>query len=279
MARYVATPQGLGRLRGGAAIDLIAPGVYGLDDALASGITPDELARLPVQDNIALDEGTLRSPVRRPSKVWLVGWAYADHAAEVGREPKDSYPMMFLKASSSLAGPRDDIRLPAVAPSRVDYEGEIAVVIGRRAADVSEDDAWGYILGYTAANDVSARDVQRGAFNGGNPDPSKAKSFDTFTPLGPSVCTLDEYDDPADIELRTVVDGEQRQRARSSSLIHGFAAVVSFASRLATLEPGDVILTGTPAGVGHPSGQFLSAGSVVRVEVQGAGAIENRVVA
>jgi 2-keto-4-pentenoate hydratase/2-oxohepta-3-ene-1,7-dioic acid hydratase in catechol pathway len=279
MPRYVATARGLGRLLADSTVDVIAAGIYGLDDALSAGATAEELARLPAQDNVAINEEQFRSPIRRPSKVWLVGWAYADHAAEVGRAATDDYPRMFLKASSSLTGPRDDIRLPPLAPNNVDYEGEIAVVVGRRATDISEADAWDYILGYAAANDVSARDVQRGAYNGGNPDPSKAKSFDTFAPLGPCVCTVDEYADPEDIELKTIVDGELRQHARSTSLIYGFPAIVSFASRLATLEPGDVILTGTPSGVGHPTGRFLSPGNVVRVEVEGVGAIENRVVA
>ncbi|HEY2715339.1 MAG TPA: fumarylacetoacetate hydrolase family protein [Solirubrobacterales bacterium] len=276
MPRYVVTDAGIGRLADGE-VELIAPGVGGLDDFLGNGGTAAELAALPARETAPLDPSQLRSPVRRPSKVWGVGWAYASHADEVGRKSEDEHPVLFLKATSSLSGPNDPIQLPALAPERVDFEGEIAVVVSREAAAIEPGEAWSHVLGLTAANDVSARDVQKGTFNGGKSDPSKAKSFDTFTPVGPCVCTPDEYEDPDDVGLRTLVDGELRQEARSSELIHSVAEVVAFASRLATLLPGDLILTGTPAGVGHPEGRFLASGSVVRIEVEGVGAIENRV--
>jgi 2-keto-4-pentenoate hydratase/2-oxohepta-3-ene-1,7-dioic acid hydratase in catechol pathway len=275
MPRYVATDRGIGRLSNGT-IDIIAPDAVGLDDLLRMGVTPDDLADAAAASSFAADAVRLHSPISRPTKLWAVGYAYAEHSAEVGRDP-DADPIIFLKATTSLAGPYDDIRLPPLCPDKVDYEGEIAVVIGRRGTRIEGRDAWDHVLGLTAANDVSARDVQRGMFNGGNPDPSKAKSFDTFTPLGPSICTPDEYADRDDIELTTWVNGERRQHARSSMLRNGVARTVAFTSRFTTLEPGDVILTGTPAGVGHPSGRFLAPGDVVRVEVEGAGALENRV--
>lgn len=279
MPRYVSTTRGIGRLDGESGVVLLAVPGASLDEALRAGATPESLRDAEELERVAASDMTLVAPVLRPVNVWAVGYAYADHSKEVGRDRRDEHPIVFLKASSSIAGPRDDIRLPALAPDHVDYEGEIAVVIGRQAKEVDEASAWDHVLGLTAANDVSARDVQRGAYNAGNPDPSKGKSFDTFTPLGPCVCTPDEYADPSDIGLVTKVDGEVRQQARSSSLVNGVPAVVAFVSRFTTLEPGDVILTGTPAGVGHPQRRFLRVGSVVTVEVEGVGAIENRVVA
>ncbi len=279
MPRYVATDHGLGRLSDGF-IEIIEPDARGLDEVLLAGMTPDELATASALRRIPTTDTHLRAPVCRPTKVWAIGYAYADHVAEVGRtQDPDEDPHLFLKATTSITGPRDDIRLPLIAPDRVDYEGEIAVVIARRASHIDVGTAWQYILGMTAANDVSARDVQRGRYNGGKSDPSKGKSFDTFTPLGPCVCTADEYNDPNDVELTTWVNGERRQHARSSMLRNDLSQIVAFASRFGTLAPGDVILTGTPAGIGHPTGRFLAPGDVVRVEVQGVGALENTVTA
>ena len=279
MPRYVATDRGLGRLAPDGSVDIIARDAAGVDDLLLDGTTPEQLASLPSQGTVKPEEVRLRAPVHRPTKLWAVGFAYAEHSAEVGRDQDpDEEPIMFLKATTSITGPHDDIRLPRLAPDKVDYEGEIAVVISRIASGIDASAGWDHVLGLAAANDVSARDVQRGLYNGGNPDPPKGKSFDSFTPLGPCVCTLDEYDDPGDVGLSTYVDGERRQQVRSSMLRNDIPKVVAFASRFTTLEPGDVILTGTPAGVGHPSGRFLVAGNVVRVEVEGAGVIENTVV-
>lgn len=280
MPQYVATQQGFGTLDADGSVSILDANAHGVDELFCDGITPEGLRELRVISVTPPDEVKLLAPVSRPVNLWAVGYAYAEHSAEVGHDDKvDEPPMIFLKACSSITGPFDDIRLPALAPEKVDYEGEIAVVIGRRASGISAEGALDYVFGYTAANDVSARDVQRqGLFNGGNPDPSKGKSFDTFTPLGPCICTLDEYPDPNDVGLSTHVDGEQRQRARSSSLINSVSRIVSFASQLTTLSPGDVILTGTPAGVGHPQSRFLTPGSVVRIEVEGVGAIENTVV-
>jgi 2-keto-4-pentenoate hydratase/2-oxohepta-3-ene-1,7-dioic acid hydratase in catechol pathway len=280
VTRFVATDQGVGRLNSDGSVDIFAPAAFGVDELLLDGANPEKLASSPTSSTIAAEDVRLRAPVHRPTKVWAVGYAYAEHSAEVGREQDaDEDPIIFLKATTSITGPTDDIRLPALCPDKVDYEGEIAVVIGRRAYDIAPAAARDHILGVTAADDVSARDVQRGLYNGGNPDPGKGKSFDTFTPLGPCIVTLDEYDDPDDIGLATYVDGEQRQGARSSMLRNDISKLVAFASRFGTLEPGDVLLTGTPAGVGHPRNRFLAPGSVVRVEVEGVGALENTVVA
>jgi 2-keto-4-pentenoate hydratase/2-oxohepta-3-ene-1,7-dioic acid hydratase in catechol pathway len=279
MPRYVATDQGLGILQPDGDVGVISTSAAGFDELLISGLTPEALRELPVITELAANEVHLRAPVSRPTNLWAVGYGYAEHSAEVGRtDEADEPPVLFLKATSSITGPYDNVEIPEICPEKIDYEGEIAIVIGRAATKISAEVALDYVLGYTAANDVSARDVQRGRFNGGNPDPSKGKSFDTFTPLGPCICTLDEYDDPDDVGLATFVDGEQRQQARSSSLRNSVAKIVAFSSVMTTLTPGDVILTGTPAGVGHPSNRFLAPGSVVRIEVEGVGAIENNLV-
>jgi 2-keto-4-pentenoate hydratase/2-oxohepta-3-ene-1,7-dioic acid hydratase in catechol pathway len=210
-----------------------------------------------------------------------VGLAYGDHAIEAGAAVPDhaaaDFPTLFLKASSSIAGPSDDIVLPALAPTEVDYEGEVAVVIGRAARAIPAADGWSHVFGVTAANDVSARDVQDGRFFGGVQDPSKAKSFDTFTPLGPWVATPDEFADRDAIGLRTQVNGELRQDACTSELLRPIPALVSAVSQFVTLRPGDVILTGTPAGVGMALGRYLKAGDEVSVHVDVVGELRNRV--
>jgi 2-keto-4-pentenoate hydratase/2-oxohepta-3-ene-1,7-dioic acid hydratase in catechol pathway len=151
------------------------------------------------------------------------------------------------------------------------------VVIGATATAISEDQAWDHVAGYTISNDVSARDVQLGWIEGQQANVSAAKSFDTFLPTGPVLATLDEFGDPQDLGLRTWVDGELRQEARTSDQIWPVPHVISFLSHRTTLLPGDLISTGTPAGVGLPAKRFLAGGSVVRVEIEGIGAIENRV--
>ncbi len=277
MPRYVATDRGLGRLDEGVVSLLDVPGDT-LDEAFRKGVTMERLAVARTIETVSLDDVVLDAPVRLPGRLWAIGFAYMEHRREVGHVEAEGDPYAFLKAASSITGPSTPIRLPRLAPERVDYEGEIAVVIGRSGYFIREDSAWGHVLGFTAANDVSARDVQKqGTYNGGASDPPKAKSFDTFTPLGPCVCTLDEYSDPSDIALRTIVDGIERQSARSSQLIFTVPRLIAFISQFGALRPGDVILTGTPSGVGHPDGRFLEAGSVVQVEVEGVGVLENRV--
>ncbi|MBV9844484.1 MAG: fumarylacetoacetate hydrolase family protein [Kutzneria sp.] len=205
----------------------------------------------------------LLAPIR-PSKVVCVGKNYADHAREMGGEaPVD--PVIFLKPSTSVIGPGADIVLPADS-ARVDYEGELAVVIGGvPAKDVKVEDARSVILGYTIANDVTARDQQQA-----DGQWTRAKGHDTFCPLGPWIETSL---DPADLELRTEVDGETRQDCRTSELVHGVGELIAWISHAMTLLPGDVVLTGTPAGVGP-----MTAGQTVSVSVEGIGTLTNTVV-
>lgn len=200
-----------------------------------------------------------------PSKIVAVGKNYADHAREMGGEPP-AEPVLFLKPSTSVCGTGDVITYPVGLSERVDYEGELAVVIGRLCRAVSAEQAAAAILGYTCANDVTARDLQ--ARDG---QWARAKGFDTFCPLGPWIET---EADPANLELVTTVNGEVRQRARTSLLLHGVASLVAYASSVMTLLPGDVLLTGTPAGVGP-----LSDGDEVSVTIEDIGTLSNRVVA
>lgn len=197
-----------------------------------------------------------------PSKVIGIGRNYLDHAHEMGAQVPDS-PLVFLKPSTAVIGPHASILLPP-SSSEVQFEGELALVIGRPCRDVRAADAAGVILGYTVGNDVTARDLQRadGQF-------TRAKGFDSFCPLGPWI----ETDlDPADLAVRTHLDGQLRQDGRTADLIFGVAELVEFISAVMTLLPGDVILTGTPAGVGA-----ITAGQSVSVTVEGIGTLVNPV--
>ncbi|WP_336661040.1 fumarylacetoacetate hydrolase family protein [Leucobacter sp. USHLN153] len=216
-----------------------------------------------------LEETQLLAPVIPRSKVVCVGKNYLDHVTEMqdvtgiaGGVPEE--PLLFLKPNTSIVGPGDAIVRPAIS-DRVEHEGELAIVIGAVAKDVSEEDALRYVFGYTCANDVTARDLQvkDGQW-------TRGKGFDTFCPLGP---VIDTDPDLSDARVVTRVNGEVRQDGRTSQLIHSLAYIVSYASQAFTLLPGDVILTGTPAGVG-----LLEAGDTVEVEVEGIGILRNRVV-
>ena len=198
-----------------------------------------------------------------PSKVVAIGKNYADHAREMGGEPPAA-PVMFLKPSTAVVGEGDAIARPP-SVQRLDYEGELAVVIGRLARDVPRERALDVVFGYTCANDVTARDQQ--ASDG---QWTRAKAYDTFCPLGPWIAT---NVDPRDLEITTTLNGEVRQRARTSEMLHDVAALIEYASRVMTLLPGDVLLTGTPAGVGP-----MRAGDEVAVTIEGVGTLTNRVV-
>jgi 2-keto-4-pentenoate hydratase/2-oxohepta-3-ene-1,7-dioic acid hydratase in catechol pathway len=209
-----------------------------------------------------LPDVRLLAPVL-PSKVVAIGKNYAAHAREMGGEPP-AEPVIFLKPSTAVSGPVDPIVRPVRLSKQVDYEGELAVVIGRVARDVTPDAAAGAVFGYTCADDVTARDLQ--ASDG---QWARAKGFDTFCPLGPWI----ETDlDPADLEIRTTVNGEVRQSSRTSLLLHDVPALISYVSAVMTLLPGDVLLTGTPEGVGP-----LHAGDQVSVTIQGIGTLTNLV--
>lgn len=212
-------------------------------------------ARVPLADAVLL------APVIPRSKVVCVGKNYHDHAAEMGGVAPEE-PLLFLKPNTAVIGPGDQIVRPVALSERTEYEGELAVVIGRIAKNVKAADAADYVFGYTIANDVTARDLQRkdGQW-------SRAKGFDTFCPLGPVIDT--DFDaESATIETR--VNGEVRQNAPLTDMIHSVPSIIEYASAVFTLLPGDVILTGTPAGVGA-----FGAGDVVEVEISGLGILRN----
>ena len=210
-----------------------------------------------------LSEVKLLSPVI-PSKVVAIGKNYADHAAEMGGTPP-SAPMIFLKPSTAVIGTEEPIAYPA-SSQRVDYEGELGVVIGRLCRDISVESALEAVLGYTCANDVTARDQQAADVQW-----TRSKGHDSFCPLGP---WLETSLDPADLAISTTLNGESRQDARTSHMIHSVPALISYISAAMTLLPGDVILTGTPAGVGP-----MRPGDIVTVTIEGIGTLSNPVVA
>lgn len=212
-------------------------------------------------ERVPLGDVTLLAPVIPRSKVVAIARNYRDHAAELGNEVPPE-PMLFLKPNTSVVGPGDAIVLPPQS-ERVDFEGELAAVIGRITKNVSAERALEHVFGYTIANDVTARDLQRS-----DGQWSRAKGFDTFCPLGPAIET--DFDPEGDAVVTTRVNGEVRQEGPISDMIHSVADIIAYASAAFTLLPGDVILTGTPAGVGP-----FVAGDVVEVEITGLGILRN----
>ncbi|MCK2031471.1 MULTISPECIES: fumarylacetoacetate hydrolase family protein [Microbacterium] len=242
------------------------------DDAIMYGIIDDRelvvLAGDPMFSGyettgarVPLTEVTLLAPVIPRSKVVCVGKNYHDHAAEMGGVAPEE-PLLFLKPNTAVIGPDDAIVRPVALSERTEYEGELVVVIGRIAKNVKAENALDHVLGYTIGNDVTARDLQRkdGQW-------SRAKGFDTFCPLGPVIET--DFD-PAQATIETRVNGEVRQHAPLTDMIHSVAAIIEYASAVFTLLPGDVIMTGTPAGVGT-----FEAGDTVEVEISGLGILRN----
>jgi 2-keto-4-pentenoate hydratase/2-oxohepta-3-ene-1,7-dioic acid hydratase in catechol pathway len=216
----------------------------------------------------------LRAPLR-PGKIVCIGLNYRDHAREAGLDPP-TRPLVFAKFPSAVIGPDEPILIDASLTTRVDWEVELAVVIGRRMRGVDASDALDHVFGYTVANDVSARDVQ---FADGQW--VRGKSFDSFCPLGPVVVTRDELPDPQALALRTRVNGETVQDSSTAEMIFGVAELLASCSESFTLEPGDVVLTGTPWGCGEfmEPRRCLHPGDLVEAEVEGIGVLRNPVAA
>lgn len=220
-----------------------------------------------------LDEVVLLAPVPRPSKLLAIGMNYADHIAETGATPSE-FPVFFNKQVSCVTGPGDPIHVPRISPT-VDYEGELGIVIGRRCRHVPRDRAHEVIGGYLVVDDVTVREWQRLS-----PTMTLGKSFDTHGPTGPWVVTPDEVGDPQDLRIRTWVSDELMQDASTKEMIFDCADQVATLSTAFTLEPGDIVSTGTPAGVGFTRDppRFLRAGDTVRIEIDRVGTLENPVV-
>jgi len=220
---------------------------------------------------IELADVRLEAPVPRPSKVLAIGLNYRDHAEESG-QPIPQRPIVFAKMPTCIVGPGHPVHIPRVSRA-VDWEGELCFVIGREARYVTAADAGDYIAGYTIGNDISVRDWQ---FH--SPTWMMGKSFDTHGPLGPAIVTADEFE-PSSAGIRLYVNGDEKQKSDTSQLIFGIGEIVEYLSAGFTLEPGDVVYTGTPSGIGGAKRppEFLKAGDIVRVEIDGLGSLENPV--
>ena len=232
---------------------------------------------------LQVDGARLELPLRYPRKVLCSGANYHRHMREMMVDrPADARPYFFLKPpTTALVGPGDPIIVPADPGAKVDWEAELAVVIGRRARHVSEADALEYVAGYSAINDISLRGPHRVQHPIGEPfqwDWLASKGADQSTPLGPGIRLAFLVENPQDLELRLWVNGQLKQEANTSDMVVGVAALIAAASDLVTLEPGDVIATGTPDGVGLPRGEFLRPGDVVEMEVADFGRLTNPVV-
>ena len=254
------------------ALEVPATTVSALLEVLdGDGLGELEVRATETNERIPLTDVTLHAPITDPQKIICLGLNYRDHAAETGQEIPTA-PMWFAKFANSLSGSGQDIVLPAAHAEYVDYEAELALVIGRRAKNVSAEDALSHIAGAMPFNDVSARDLQMQ-----NPLWTSGKAIDTFAPCGPALVTLEEIDDLQALGLRTRVNGELLQQGTTANLIFAPAEVVAWLSRTMTLLPGDIIATGTPAGVGVAQGRFLKDGDTVEVEIDGLGTLINPV--
>jgi 2-keto-4-pentenoate hydratase/2-oxohepta-3-ene-1,7-dioic acid hydratase in catechol pathway len=225
-------------------------------------------------------EITLLAPIRRPGKLACMWVNYPAHGAEVAVETPKTDPVFFAKFPDVVIGPGAAIVIPEVS-RQVDYEAELAVVIGKQAKNVPEDRAFEYIVGYTILNDVSARDFNLDCVVGALAPYVIQKTFDTFAPLGPALVTADEVGDPHSLRIRLWVDGTLLQDGNTAHMQHKIPRIVSYLSRVVTLRPGDVIATGTPPGAGHwrKPPRYLQPGDTVRIEIPPLGVLENPVIA
>ena len=223
--------------------------------------------------SVALEEARLHPPVVRPGKIIGIGLNYEDHAAETGADIPEK-PIVFAKYPNTITGPGSSILIPSIT-EQADYEAELAVVIGRIARHVEAEDALDYVFGYMNANDVSSRDLQ---FSEGG-QWTRSKSLDTFAPIGPYLVTKDEIEDPQNLSVKCTLNGEVMQDGTTEKMIFSVAEIVAFLSTGMTLEPGDIIMTGTPPGVGvaRDPQVFLKDGDEVTIEIEGLGALTNPV--
>lgn len=245
-------------------------------DPMALIASLDSVGDLSVPDDAAqLDGAVLGPPVPRPSKIVAIGLNYRGHAEESGLDPPEE-PVVFARLPSALSGPTDDIVVPG-GRVRVDWEAELVVVIGKRARHVTAADAWSYVAGVTGGQDVSDREEQFRALR----QFTMAKSFDTYAPVGPVLVTPDELANRDDVGIRCRVDGEVVQSSGTGDLIFAVPELIEWVSRVCTLEPGDLLFTGTPAGVGdgRKPPRYLAPGNVLETEIEGVGVMRNPVVA
>lgn len=237
-------------------------------------LAKEALAAASLDDALDLSTVTLKAPIPRPGKIICIGQNYLEHAYE-SKASAPLFPIIFAKYGNTIIGPFEPIVIPP-AVQKPDYEGELAVVIGRRGRNISEANALDYVAGYMPLNDVSARDWQNRTSQW-----VIGKSPDTFCPMGPALVTADEIPDVQDLGIRTIINDEVVQVGHTSLMIFSVAYLIADMSRVMTLEPGDVIATGTPAGIGaaHTPPRWLRPGDVVRIEIEKIGVLENPVVA
>ena len=222
---------------------------------------------------ISRDDVKLLNPIGRPGKIVCVGLNYMDHCRETNTPPPER-PLLFTRFTTSMVGPNDEIVWRENLTDKVDFEAELGVVIGKTCRRVNPKDALDFIAGYTAANDVSARDIQLG-----DGQWVRGKSLDTFCPLGPIFVTCDEIPDPQTLRITLSVNGVTKQDSNTKNMIFNCAEIIEFISTYITLEPGDVISTGTPSGIGYTLGEKLQDGDLVEIEIEKIGTLRNPVCA
>ncbi|MDJ0788992.1 MAG: fumarylacetoacetate hydrolase family protein [Myxococcota bacterium] len=270
-----ATSRGIARacLESEAQLEILDSASSDLAEHFGAGAF-EPLRSRPPEGRVAIEDVTFLPPIAQPGRFVIAGLNYRAHCEEVGRPVPERLLFGFTNGAAAL-GARAPIRIPAAAPEEVDYEGEVAVVIGRTVEGVAAADAWSVVAGLTPINDVSARDVQRG---GTLEALARAKGFPTFKPFGPCVATLDEFADPLDIGIRTWVNGELRQSGRTSDMAFPIPQILEAVTARVRLEPGDVVCTGTPGGVAHGGAHpYLVAGDRVEIELEGLPRLSNAV--
>ncbi|MCA1028021.1 fumarylacetoacetate hydrolase family protein [Cytobacillus kochii] len=220
----------------------------------------------------AFEDVKIEAPVTKPGKIICVGHNYREHIAEMGRE-LPPHPVVFAKFANTVIGPQDDIPFYPIS-EQLDYEAEFAFVVGKKARNVAKEDALNYVAGYTIANDVTYRDIQRRTLQW-----LQGKTVEGSAPMGPWLITSDELQDPSGLGVLLTVNGEERQKTNTANFVFDVPTLVEFLSNLMTLEPGDIVLTGTPGGVGFARDPqvFLKDGDIVRIEVDKVGVLENKV--
>ncbi len=257
----------------GAFIDLKATGLpwMSLEELIGAGDAAwREAAAMVNHSGPRLQNPELLAPLSRPQKIMCIGKNYADHAKEMGGGLPER-PVLFAKYANALAGPDQEISLPSVS-EQIDYEAELAVVIGRRCKDVDQAAAMDYVFGYTCANDITMRDAQK---NDGQW--TRAKSPDSFCPVGPWIVTADELENPQVLDISMELNGQFMQQSNTKQMVFGVAKLVSYLSQTMTLLPGDLLLTGTPPGVGagRDPQVFIRSGDKLKVTIAGVGELHN----
>jgi 2-keto-4-pentenoate hydratase/2-oxohepta-3-ene-1,7-dioic acid hydratase in catechol pathway len=277
--RLFRTTKGIARQRDSSVLELLGLPHRDIAELLRGGI--DSARTAEVIGELPLEDATILAPVDRPSKVVIAGGNYIDHVEEAALQPPSAVPFVVANGVM-LIGPHQAIMLPTEAPDFVDYEGEVALVIGVAGANIAASHAREHIAGLTVVNDVTARDVQlKGIADGVVADVTavtKAKQFPTFKPIGPALVTFDEFADPLDLRITTSVNGALRQDGRTSQMVFNVAQIIEAVSATVRLEVGDVVLTGTPAGVALATGGYLKDGDTVEVSVEDVGVLTNAVV-